>query len=517
MFSSWEVFGEIVPYSYPRLCPPPGRSHLEAINFFLDATVPGSSSIDMRWIDNMIETSTFTTLVSGVTISDTTKRLKYDPQPLPRNNVFSQQYQKRSSSVRMQLATFEKRNFNYDFTLKHVPCEPVADQIVDHFFSVYTKRAPQPCDDLVPSSNLFNLIRWVDTREPSGKRSLLTEITKKSSLYDLMNKFVIMVKSDVKPKLDDSVLTEIVTGQNIVYHKKFVNAVFSHIFQSALEDFKVQLLDKVTLYHGMTANDYASKVSNNLCGRLSDYYCAELDISKFDKSQNAFTKCVELKIYERLGVPSDILELWSSSEYSSSVVSQQGDFKCDIEAQRRSGSATTWFGNTLISMMLVSLSVDVPSLSSCSFSGDDSLLLAEREFDIRTTVLQETYGFQCKPIHDAAPYFCSKYLIDLEQEGMRFVPDPYKLCVKLGADATMDDKERREKFISFLDTTQDYKDERIVNALCMHHNRKYGVNPWVYPAVSAINSVRSNFSQYSRLWRTMEDKAAVRHGVRPAG
>lgn len=500
MFSVVELYGEINSAGQHDHHSPPGKTHYEAINAFLDYTIPGSTSVDLRWIDSMIETAAFQTQVTGVTVAECFRKLRYDPKPIPRNNIRSQQYQPRSSSLRMQLATFEKRNFNYDNTLHHIPCEPVIDQLLDRFFLVYTRREARPCTSPLIEPSVTSLLDWVQSRQPGNKRALMTELEKKPLLQELLVKYNIMVKSDVKPKLDASVLSEVVSGQNIVYHKKIVNAIFSHVFQLAVERFKDMLKDNVLLYHGMDTKQFASATHNILHRPLIEYYCAELDISKFDKSQNAFTKTFELNFYKRLGVPGDIVDMWASTEFESSVISSSGEFRCDIGSQRRSGSATTWFGNTVISMMLCCLAVDIPELKYMAFSGDDSLLLADDRFHINTTTVQDNYGFQCKPVYDAAPYFCSKYLIQTKEGSLAFVPDPYKLCVKLGSDLEDDEVLRREKFISFLDTTCDMNSEATASQLAYYHQRKYGPNPWVYCAVAAINSVRSNFSQYCRLW-----------------
>nr|BDX29235.1 RNA-dependent RNA polymerase [Grapevine leafroll-associated virus 13] len=327
-----------------------------------------------------------------------------------------------------------------------------------------------------------------------------------------------MVKADGKPKLDASVMTNYVAGQNIVYSDKVSIARFSHIFQQVAERLKYVCRGKVLFFCGSTIEDFASEVEERL-GDISQYYCYELDISKYDKSQAGLMKDTERALLSMLGVESDTLDMFFSGEYDSSVSMHNKELSLSIGSQRRSGGANTWLGNTMVLLSLLSILLNKKPFDLVLASGDDSLIFSKEKLDLDTTTLSQAYGFDVKLNDLSVPYFCSKYFVKTN-DGLRFVPDPFKLLMKAGYLREDNDALIHEHFKSFVDLTGSYNSEEVIQELVALDARKYGYNSHAYEAFCLIHVLRANFNQYKRLYEegnVKSDRANGKPPVRKSG
>lgn len=484
-----------------------GRSHLNVINEFLEETVNGSTSLDFYHREDCIEFEDFECSVDNVVIKENSKKRwsprKEDMIPVVRSQIGS----KKRDTLRSNIVTYEARNQNADRGADLSTSEIISDEIVDRFFSkcIDSRKLAEVVEDEISISKPV-ISEWLDSRASQGYKSLLKDLEKGGDYQEDLTKFSVMVKSDAKPKLDDSIITKVSTGQNIVYHRRKINALYSNIFIQVLNRLKYVVASNIVLYNGMNTEEFAKEVQSRVGTDIDSYFCGELDISKYDKSQGALFKQVEEKVLRRLGVASDVLDTWYASEYASSVTTAQHDFNVDIGAQRRSGASNTWLGNTIINMCLQSYCTNFDSIPCCCFAGDDSLLLSVEPLEDTYTELSTLFGFDVKFINKTVPYFCSKYVVS-DGFNLRFVPDPYKVLVKLARILPAHEDKCHEIFVSFCDSVKYLNHENIIDKLRYYHSVKYNCRYSTYSAFASIHCLSANFSQFRRLFISKTPKA----------
>lgn len=475
------------------------RSHLESINYFLEEAIAGSTSVDFVHLNDTVEFEDFDSLADNVVVRDCEKLPKTstlaNSVPVVRSSIGG----KKLDSLRGNLHTYEARNFVADRGVDLSCSDMVADRMVQDFIDTYIDEnvlREETIDDI--DFTLSSLGEWSDKRDGRRFANLLKDVETPIDLNNDLTSFKLMVKTDAKPKLDDSVLSKLPAGQNIVFHRPAVNALFSHVFTQVTARLQRCLKRNFLLFVGDSIESFEQQISESLVGRINEYYCAEVDISKYDKSQGPITKQIEEKLLRRLGCSDEFLNLWYSSEYDSSCTTMDKSLTMSVGAQRRTGASNTWLGNTLVNMVLLAYCRRFNSDDCVFFAGDDSLLLSRNPHFDCFSKLNLEFGFDVKFYPCAAPYFCSKYFVDTE-DGVKIVPDPLKLLTKLGRVFAKDKFLGREQFISFRDVTKNYSRDDVMMALTLYHEKKYGPNRFTFDACCAVHCLAANFDQFSRL------------------
>nr|QSE37541.1 RNA-dependent RNA polymerase [Citrus associated ampelovirus 1] len=476
------------------------RSHLNIVNLFLEEVVKGSTSLEFFHREDCVEFEDFDVNLDNVLIRESERKVAIASNPDVVPVIRSQIGSKKRNSLRSNILTFEARNFNADRGVDISCDEYVSDILVENFFSKLIDES-KLAQVLVDSTSVSvpKLGDWIDSRDGGRFKGLVNDLSVPRDIEDNLTNFRLMVKSDAKPKLDDSIISKVSSGQNIVYHKKKINAVFSNVFLQVVEALRFCLVPNVILYTGMNTDDFASEVQSRIGPDIDNYFCGELDISKYDKSQGPLFKQIEEKILRRFGVEASVLDKWYASEYESCVTTEDRAFQADIGAQRRSGASNTWLGNTLINMCLQAACSNFEDFSCIAFAGDDSLILSRLPVANVYSEIQDMYGFDVKFIQHAAPYFCSKYLVN-NGANLVFVPDPYKVLVKLGRLVSDKEKLCHEIFISFCDAVKYLNNEVVVSKLVYYHSIKYGPAAFAYGAFASIHCISANFAQFKRLF-----------------
>nr|WNK15192.1 MAG: RNA-dependent RNA polymerase [Grapevine leafroll-associated virus 3] len=474
-------------------------SHFVAVNGFLEDLLDGCPAFDYDFFEDDFETSDQSFLVEDVRISDNFSHFTSKIEDRYYSFVRSSVGLPKRNTLKCNLVTFENRNFNADRGC-NVGCDDsVANELKEIFFEeVVNKARLAEVSESRLSSNSVLLSDWLDKRAPNAYKSLKRALGSFVFHPSMMTSYTLMVKSDVKPKLDNTPLSKYVTGQNIVYHDRCVTALFSCIFTAVVERLKYVVGDKWLFYHGMDTAELATVLANNL-GDIRQYYTYELDISKYDKSQSALMKQVEEMILLTLGVDEEVLSSFFCGEYDSVVRTMTKELILSVGSQRRSGGANTWLGNSLVLCTLLSVVLRGLEYDYIVVSGDDSLIFSRAPLEIDTTVLSDNFGFDVKVFDQAAPYFCSKFLVQVD-DGLYFVPDPLKLFVKFGASKTSDIDLLHEIFQSFVDLSKGLNREDVIQALTHLVTRKYKHSGWTYAALCVLHVLSANFSQFCRLY-----------------
>ncbi|QOJ38374.1 RdRp, partial [Ampelovirus sp.] len=504
----YEIYGELAITSPIKLLRP-CRSHLASIGFVLDDLSLSGMTLNLEFCEDFFQTSDFSTSVSNVVLSDkdvtfkTYRAMRY--QPVCKSVKFS----RRLDNTRSNLFVFEQRNLLGDTEANRSLRPSIVNEVVDDFFRVFIDfdKLSQCQGELVTQNNVY-LENWLSSRNPMGKAALKRDLEGFPDWRSELNRFKIMVKSDMKVKLDGTADTVLPSGQNIIYHRRNVCLMFSSVFQRLTDRLKFVLKSNVKLFHGCSLEDFAQSLQDCASGDLSSFYCAEVDLSKYDKSQNDFTKAIEHEIYRRLGFDPELLEYWQASDFSSQVGSTSRGFSLSIGSQRRTGTATTWLGNTVINMALMARILNCDDFSVMAFSGDDSILFHNKVVDLDVSKYETHYAFDVKLFRMTVPYFCSKFFV-MGSDGLHFVPDPVKLFASLGSEKNDDISVMRERFNSFLDLTKSYEDLTVCDNMTTLVSMKWGCSSFLSAAILSIHSLRANFTQFMRLWRLCHQSSVI--------
>ncbi|AAS57939.1 polymerase, partial [Mint vein banding-associated virus] len=476
------------------------RAHIESINSFLEYEINGSTAIDFITRERDIEFEEFHTVITDCTISDSGKPYRTPPRVRDIPYVRSQIGGPRQNTTRQNIFTFENRNFNVQSVRASYSPIDFPKRVAKTFAKVYLD--PRKLNEVrndITGISLKDLGDWLDTRDPSALKLLSNDVVGTPNLLDDLISFKSMVKSDVKPKLDDSVLTKLVAGQNIMYHRKYINALFSPFFNQIFSKIIYCLLPKFIIYNKMSLEEFAEQISLRLVRDIDDQICTEIDFSKFDKSQDSLIKNIEKEIYTLMGVSDELLALWEVGEHTSRFRTSDKSFSGTIGAQRRSGASNTFLGNTITTMAILSMYYTYEDCELCMFAGDDSLILGSKSLDDCCELINKDFNMESKFIHNSTPYFCSKYILSFNGKAL-VVPDPYKMLVKLGKSYFDSKSNVDERFQSFKDLTSSYDNDLVVSKLVFYHSLRYKPNPFCTEAVSVIHCLSSNLAQFKRLY-----------------
>nr|BDX29214.1 RNA-dependent RNA polymerase [Grapevine leafroll-associated virus 4] len=500
MFSIYVMTGTLEGNLPGGFCRPP-RSHFESIQGFLDDLVPGVGSLDFSFCEESFQTADFSTNISDFSFTDNDVNMKSRKYYLNVPRIRSHVMTKRQNTLKSNILAYEKRNFCGDAKSWHPDVTEEIMAIVDRFFECYIDTAKSEFLLREPVTvNANDLSMWYSSRTPLGRSGLDRELEVPETLGSNLNRFKLMVKSDVKFKGDAEALEEFAPGQNIVFHSRLVCAHFASIFCELVNRLRCVCAPNIILFNGLSFEDFAAVIDSCLNGEpIHNFKCDEIDISKYDKSQSTFTKAIELEVYRRLGLDQRILDVWGASEFYGRATTGSRSFSAEIFAQRRTGAANTWIGNTIINMCLLAQSTDPRLFNVACFAGDDSLLLYRNKPDVRFDYYETKFDFDVKYYDSAARYFCGKFLIS-DGEKTCVVPDPMKLFVKLGKERPCHDSVLLENWRSFFDVTKAYANNTVLEKLADEFALKYMASPHAYAAFCAVNSLRSNPEQFKRLW-----------------
>ncbi|UNN55309.1 ORF1b [Cnidium closterovirus 1] len=345
------------------------------------------------------------------------------------------------------------------------------------------------------------LLKWMKKREPSQLKALRAELGKPLDLESSIHYFKLMVKRDAKVKLDSTCLSKHSAAQNIMFHAKAVNALYSPCFDELKNRLMSCLHKHIVFFTEMDNRTFAS-VAEGLLGLDAQLLnVGEVDFSKFDKSQDLFIKEYERCVYTQLGFDPELLDLWMQGEYSAKATTLDGQLSFNVENQRRSGASNTWIGNSIVTLGILSMYYRVEDLVALFISGDDSLMFSHEKIANHAEEICVETGFETKFLTPSVPYFCSKFFVFCKHK-IYFVPDPYKLMVKFGAPRKeLEDEDLFENFTSFKDLTKDFHDERVLEMLAHLVELKYNFeSPFTLPSLHAIHCLSANFSSFRKLY-----------------
>jgi len=230
----------------------------------------------------------------------------------------------------------------------------------------------------------------------------------------------------------------------------------------------------------------------------------ENDFSKYDKSQSAFAFALEHYVFTELGMNLEMLNQWSMGHVDCSLRSVSVGLSLHVMYQRKSGDATTSFGNVLLNILSVTYAYRGTRVIWAVFMGDDSLVcctVVSADADA-VQVLAEVFNLSAKYYITMAPYFASNFVdIDSESMTVRMCPDPIKRIERLSMHIAADDPQWKERHISFKDAMGVYLDGQSVMALAKLVPQRYEVDEGlVRGAASALGTLVASYDKFRGMW-----------------
>jgi hypothetical protein len=349
------------------------------------------------------------------------------------------------------------------------------------------------------------LSEWAQQATPDKLRMAKAELEEKSqSLAEMpVNEYIAMLKADVKPTLSTKPVESRTEPQVIVYHEKALSALYSSMFRMLVRRFLSLLKPN---YHVNLLKDTAD-IQQFIQGAHpfgSKVSYLENDFSKYDKSQGRFVFKLEEFVFRQLGLNEDMLRRWVDGHVECSIRSVALGLSLHIMYQRKSGDATTAFGNVVLNVLSVTYAYKGTQVAWAVFMGDDSLVCANRVGcpDTAVATLAEVFNLGAKTYQTTAPYYASNFVLidDMNQEVL-LLPDPIKRIERWSMSLSADDPQWRERFVSANDTMQSYlygaNSAALARAISLRYQIPFdGVGDVVSPMATLI----TDESKFRQIW-----------------
>lgn len=381
-----------------------------------------------------------------------------------------------------------KRNFNAPHLLGTVDVDAMADTVVGKFFEIFFPDGLDDCSNRLMSEESFN--DWAAQQLPSTLNKL--EVFDHIDL-PAIDAYTHIIKRRPKIKLDDSICSSYPALQTIVYHSKEINAIFGPIFKELTRSFLSRVdATKFLFYTRKTPEDIEEFFSDLPPVDQTDVY--ELDISKYDKSQNELHCAIEYAVWKRLGFHGFLAKVWEQGHRRTVLRDFIAGIKAVIWFQRKSGDVTTFIGNTIINAVAMSTLLPLEKCVKAAFCGDDSVVYLPKGTvvgDIQTKANLQ-WNFEAKLFKKHYGYFCGRFILP-HSTGCIVYPDVLKVIAKLGTKDVTDWAHLEEVRVSMCDTYKQLGNSAYLDLLKVAMSE-------VYPSVTDLRFV------VCTLWRYITDK-----------
>jgi len=346
---------------------------------------------------------------------------------------------------------------------------------------------------------------WAGQSTPDKLAAVRRELEVNSrSLAEMdVGDYMIMLKADAKPTLSTKPLVNRTEPQVIVYHDKYTSAMYSCMvrvlsrrFLSLLKpEFHVNLLKDTSDMERFLQGVHPF-------GESLQYL--ENDFSKYDKSQGRFVFKLEEFVFRKLGLNEEFLQKWVDGHVECSLRAVALGLSLKVFYQRKSGDATTAFGNVLLNVLSVSHAYRGSSVAWALFMGDDSLVacrkIAGREEGVQ--LLAEVFNLGAKNYITNSPYFASNFVVvDEVNRRIRLVGDPLKRVERWSGMIAAEDPQWRERWVSAKDSMKSYLSCAKVVGLEHRVAERYAVEPAAVAGVAdAIATVIGDEKKFRAIW-----------------
>jgi len=501
-------------------CAQPDLGSVADLQTWFDKLLPGDSLADQSFDQMFVHTHDLEINMSDCTFSTSSHVGCGDPLPHMKPVLRTSMAPIRKRTLYETFLGYYKRNDAVPELQDVVDEITLVDELVDNFFRSFVP----PCASTVLQQFMSETIE-VSSRDIDNWASAMhidqKDLSLDSPFWQMeLNKYKFMNKRSVKPALDGTATTEYKAVQTICYQEKYINALFCPVFRKLTDRFLSVLGPRFKVFTQCTSEDFAASISEIITPRElanSDLETLEIDISKYDKSQGKLLFEIEMKIYERLGVPKLLLVYWRYMHEHSILKDYDHRFTARVNYQRKSGDAATFIGNTLVLMSVVAALFDMDDVVMGCFAGDDSLLVGCGLQHDRSDLCARVFNLESKFFnYSDSLYFCSKFLIPLTPDSFALVPDPLKLVCKLGRSDLVNPEHVSEYVTSLRDLMGVFKDARINAPLSRAISSRY-VNAADLDSEFAIIALHNVIytDQVYNLWEVPQDEELSYDPSRP--
>lgn len=398
-----------------------------------------------------------------------------------------------------------KRNFNPpDLQMQSDPwayAKYLADKFVDWAFVPNFRKtigAAYVKDPL--TFNVLDYLEWRFTRHPSYLSALEAECPNEIAELGL-EKFDLIIKKRVKPKLSTSAQYELAQPQVIVASRKTDTALFSSIFRKCFERFDHALRREICSA-GRLSDDQISTWLTEQLHIIMATEAVELDSTKFDKSQGLLARMVEAYILLELGLDPQVMEIFGDS-YVGRVSSQAIGLTFTSAYQMKSGDPHTMLGNILYNSISAMESIGPHNIRLMIVKGDDNVVWLMPNVDRQLVVskMSGLFNLEVKLISSNVLYFSSGYILPMVGKAY-FAPDPIKIVELLG-EPTSDPRTLAEQFISFQDRIRSLTLDHQIPATLQAAVRARMSSPSadVILAIDSLVAVAKNYKTFEHIKR----------------
>ncbi|APG77522.1 RdRp [Hubei virga-like virus 16] len=470
------------------------------VQLFADHVKPGSTCDSTRYDYDVFEQSPFHIDGGGFAVStdfvvrrrpDTltpTLRTPCPPYMLPTQKQVIKAFLERNGGV----PESDGRIPSY------VYCKRIVDafkrnMVADHDLLRFYTRNPM-------TVNVDSVTDWISYQDPN----ILTQLEKDPdySIFEKkLSEYSYILKRLPKPSLDDVPQLKNSSPQAIAHLDKKTNAIFSPLVRDMKHRlYSVLRWDKVVC-SDVSVEDFEKIMTNRLPPRvLKEYpYRFETDFGKYDKSQAVLALMIDVTMMEMFGVPKELILCWILMHVSTRLVALNQRFTARVDYQRKSGDPMTFLGNTMYLMCVLAYQLDgVIGDGFGVFAGDDSYLFLKKPVDEVRFIKScaAIFNLEVKILKFKAPYFCSKFLLPVNDVKWVCVPDVWKTVIKLGRDDLVNFKHVEEYRVSLCDNLRSYTYQQYWEFYAEAVSERYSLDflpTYIFPAVYALISDPEKF------------------------
>lgn len=410
----------------------------------------------------------------------------------------------RPQATKETLIALQKRNLDVPFLEENNSFEDVLQSTWETSINEYfipgarEKLAEYVAHKVVPT--IENCRTWTERLDPKVAEALL-RLDFNLLLCD-PKKYELMIKSQVKPKCDKSAIADYSALQTVVYHTKEINAAFSSCFLE-LRDRLMSLLKPNVVLNMKKSRKDLEDIVRMFEPKFTRPNYVEIDHSKYDKSQQWTCLRMEWFVYEQLGLDLGIGQIWKEANIDCLMTSAATGIKLWSILQRRSGSATTALGNTIVNLLTLAGSAHLHrGFYYILLLGDDSLICVPGKIDDgrMTDYFATVFNLSSKVTQSYYGRFCSMF-VTRYSGGIKLLSDPIKRIEKLGGPIATDEFEKVEaNFVSLGDTLYNYDDELAFPELNAAVNYHYESDVNIVPACHALRTVSTDYGKFKEIY-----------------
>lgn len=386
----------------------------------------------------------------------------------------------RAHTQKEMIYAAEKRNASAPLLQTTIEPRRAARRLWRKFKKAYVSH-PEMFEPPITISELDTQL-WARDQDNLNTKDLLWD----GPEFAAMNVYDFALKKDPKPKLTPDAQDTYVAPQTIASHSKAINAFFCPAWREVKKRFLKMLRKDVKIFSDCSVDDFQDQLDfsvgnqrfavfvgddNGVKLRVTttksngELVVFEIDISKYDKSQNQIALEFEILMMKEFGMPPSYIEYWRRAHMLTTLKDRTTGLLMHLWYQRKSGDASTLFGNTAFLMAVVN---DVFGIEKM-MSGRVKKITPQQ-----VEQMAERYNLEVKLLQYDHMYFSSRFIFEVNDKWI-IVPDPVKLAVKLAKHNVVNWAHLEETRISLEDLVRPFASLAVCTLLAKALVQRYNM------------------------------------------